>query len=337
MLSGQLDRNFPPLARIAHIDFMVRQYLGSRIAGPDEPRCFLFHIREELGHKIGVECRETHKDGTVCLKAKGRSEKADGGPNPGPLRDEAPRDTKFFAEPRRVKRGRAAEGDHRIFAEVFAILDRMNAGGVGHVFINHLGQAPGGLAGIHVELLTDRRLKRLGGVLRMERNRAAREIVGIKLAKHKICVGNSGLSAAPTITGGARLGPCAFWADADLVHRVDMSDRSTACANLNHIDHRDRNWHAGALFEAICAGHFEDARGFRRLVFDQANLRRSAAHIKAQHLVELVFRSDIGGENRAASRAGFDQTHRKLCGALQGHNSTTRMHQEHRASRAFCS
>ena len=71
------------------------------------------------------------------------------------MRDEATGDAKFFAEPPGVERRRAAESDHGVFGKVLAVFHRMDTGGVGHVFVDDLGDAPGGFGRIHAERVAD--------------------------------------------------------------------------------------------------------------------------------------------------------------------------------------
>ena len=50
-----------------------------------------------------------------------------------------------------MQRGRAAKGDHGVIGQILAVFHRMDAGGVGHVFIDHFRQAKGRADGIQIQ------------------------------------------------------------------------------------------------------------------------------------------------------------------------------------------
>ena len=105
-------------------------------------------------------------------------------------------------------------------------------------------------------------------------------------------------------------------ADADLAHAIDRGDGAAAGTDLHHFDDRDGDRHAGALAEAIGAGNLEGLCRLRHLVLDQADLCRRAAHVEGKHRVEPMAAGDVGGEDRPARRAGFDEANREFRSAF---------------------
>ena len=202
----------------------------------------------------------------------------------------------------------------------------MYARSVGHVFIDHFSNTKSGFNSIHIQRIanhgTQRRFRGIG----VKFDRAACKIVWVQLAQHQISIRDTRAFSATTITRGSRFGPCAFWANPDLTHRINVREGSAPCTDLNHVDHRNRNRHARAFFETIRAGNFKDTRGLGCLVFDQTDLGSCAAHIKREHLIKAIARRDMSSKHSTTSGAGFDQTHRKIRSVLNGDNATTGVH-----------
>ncbi len=123
-------------------------------------------------------------------------------------------------------------------------------------------------------------------------------------------------------------------ADADLAHCVDRSDRTTACADFDHLDDGNGNRHAGSLAESIGARDLESLGRLRYLVFDQADLGSRAAHVEGKNRIETVLTGDVGREDRAARWTGFDEAHRKFGGALDRDDPTAGVDHEDRAADA---
>ena len=71
------------------------------------------------------------------------------------MRDKAAGDAEFFAEPPGVERRGPAECDHGVFGEVLAVFHGMDAGGVGHVFVDDFGDPPGGFGRVHAKGVAD--------------------------------------------------------------------------------------------------------------------------------------------------------------------------------------
>ena len=207
----------------------------------------------------------------------------------------------------------------------------MNARGVRHVLVDHLGQAPGGLGRVHVEPLAHVDLERAAGGVGMQPDRAPGEALRIEPAEHEIGVRHRGTLSAPPVAGRPRLGARALGTDPDLPHRVHLRERSAAGADLDHVDDRNRDRHARALLEAVGPGHLEHPRRLRRVVADQADLGRGPAHVEGQHPIETVARGDVRGEHRPAGRPRLHQPHGKLRRALERDDAAARVHQEDRA------
>jgi hypothetical protein len=138
-----------------------------------------------------------------------------------------------------VEGGCAAEGDHGVVGEVLAVLDGVDAGGVGHVLVHHLGDAEGGGDGVHAEALAHIGPEGGLGAVGVEGDGAAGEVVGVEAAEEEVGVGHGGALAAAAVGGGAGLGALRFGAHADLAHGVHMGERAAARADLDHVDDGD--------------------------------------------------------------------------------------------------
>ena len=162
----------------------------------------------------------------------------------------------------------------------------------------------------------------------MKLDRSTGKVIRIQFAQNQIRVGNGRLVTTTAITGWSRFRTRTFWPHTNLAHGVDMGQRPTTSANFNHINHRNRNRHARALFETVGASDLKDARCLWGLVLDQTNLGRGAAHVKGQDLVQPITRRGVGGKNSTTRRTRFNQTHREVSCALNRNDSTARVHQK---------
>ena len=159
---------------------------------------------------------------------------------------------------------------------------------------------------------------------------AGESFVGIELAEDEIGVGHRRFLTTAAITRRSGLRAGRLGADPNLAHGIHMGQRAAAGTNFHHVDHRDGYRHAGALLEAVGARHFENPTGPWRLVLDQADLGRGAAHVEGQHLVQAVARSDVCRKDRAAGRSGLNQTNRKFCRTVEGNDPAAGVHQKDR-------
>ena len=109
-------------------------------------------------------------------------------PTPAPVAP-APLHPELFSKAPGMQRGCTAKGDHGVFGQVLAVFHRMNPRRIGHVLVDHFGHAKGGFNGVHIQRIAQRG-STSAGLIGMQRDRAAREIVGIKLAQNKIRIGH---------------------------------------------------------------------------------------------------------------------------------------------------
>ena len=70
------------------------------------------------------------------------------------------------------------------------------------------------------------------------------------------------------------------------------------------------------------------------LVVDETYFRSGATHVERHHLIETMLPRDTCGEDRAASRPGFDKPHRKTSGRIGRSDTAARRHQQHGAAKA---
>ena len=176
--------------------------------------------------------------------------------------------------------------------------------------------------------------RRLGRVA-VERHAAAGKAGRVDAAEQQIGVGHGRRGAAAAVAGRPRIGAGAVRPDGDPLQPVDAGDRAAAGADLDHLDDRDAQWQAAALLEAVDPRDLEGAVGLRLQIVDQADLRGRAAHVVGQHLVEPALPGDLGGEDRAAGGAGFDEPHREADRGLDRGQPAARQHQKQRAGEAL--
>ena len=81
----------------------------------------------------------------------------------------------------------------------------MDARGIGHIFIHHLGQTEGGGLRVQFQRVAQRRLYCGPRRILVQCDRAAGKVLAVELAKHQIGVGDRRAGAAAAIAGGAGL------------------------------------------------------------------------------------------------------------------------------------
>ena len=124
-----------------------------------------------------------------------------------------------------VDRAGAAERQHGDAAQVVALLDRVHARRGGHVLVDELVDAGGGVADRQAELsATDRRAAASAG--EVERHVAAEEVSGVEQPEHQVGVGDGGLGAAAAVAGRAGVGAGRLGAD---LQQTEVVDRAPGC------------------------------------------------------------------------------------------------------------
>jgi hypothetical protein len=195
------------------------------------------------------------------------------------------------------------------------VLGDVHARGVGHVLVDEVVDAPGEACDGEAGALGEWAHGRLG-CGEIDGHAAADEIGGVEVAEHQVGIGDRRLCAAPAVGGGARLGARADGPDLQEADVVEISDGAAAGADLDQLQGRDAHGQAAALDEAALARDLE-AVGDRGLaVVDDAELGRGAAHVEGQHMRAAVARAEMGGDQRAGGRPGFQQLHRRALGLL---------------------
>ena len=121
-----------------------------------------------------------------------------------------------------MQRGGTPESNHGIFRQILAIFHRVHAGGVGHVFIHHLGQTKGSGLGVHVQRVTQMGLQSRRRPIRVQRDRAACKVRRIQLAQGQIRIRHCRAFTTPAIAGRSGFGPRTFRPDADLAQAIHM-------------------------------------------------------------------------------------------------------------------
>ena len=223
------------------------------------------------------------------------------------------------------------ERDHHVVGDILAVLHRMDPRGIRHVLVDHLGDAESRRLHFQRELRANLNVDRFFSGAHVENDRASREIPSVNLAQHQIGVGYSRARPAQSVAGWAWLRPSTLGAGLDAAQRINRRDGPAASTDLNHLDHGNGDRDARPLGKAVGARHLKSARCARGELLDQADLRRSAAHIVGDHLAKIEAASNVGCKDRAPCRARLDQAHREFRRRLDRHKATTRVDQKHRA------
>ena len=113
----------------------------------------------------------------------------------------------------------------------------MHPRGIGHIFIHNLGEAEGGSLAVHIKRIAQMCRKRGCARRRLQRDAPACKLVRIQPPQDQIGIGHRRAGATTAIAGRARLGTGAFWPNPDLPQAVDMGQRATTGADLNHINY----------------------------------------------------------------------------------------------------
>ena len=144
-------------------------------------------------------------------------------------------------------------------------------------------------------------------------------------------VGHSGVVPAEVVGGRAWLRTGAARPDTDLPEGVGGGDGAAAGADLQHLDHRDRDRHAAALLEPGLPRHLEAGGGARHVVLDEGDLGRRAAHVEGADAVAAVAGGQIGGEHGATGRPRLHQPHGERRGNLHAQQSAAGVDEMQRA------
>ena len=135
---------------------------------------------------------------------------------------------------------------------------------------------------------------------------------GGEVAEHDIRVGHGRLLAAAPVGGRPGVGPCRLRADAECLRQLgDVRDRAAACTDGVHVDR-------GHLDAEVADRSLAADRGLT--VLTQRNVRRCAAHVEGEDVLEPRLARDVERAGDAAGWAGQDS----VDGVLR---SLTRRHQ----------
>ena len=201
---------------------------------------------------------------------------------------------------------------------------------VGHVFIDHLDHAQPGHLRRQPQPVADLRLQRRQRRRRLQRHRATGKPRRVIPPQRQIGIRHRRLRPAAPVTRRPRIGPGTFRPHANPPEAVHMRDRPAAGADLHHLDHRNPQRQPRTFAEPADARHLERPRRLRLEIVDQADLRRRAAHIERQHIVQPAFARNLGGENRPARRPAFHQPDRETARGFNRRQPATGQHQKHR-------
>ena len=230
-----------------------------------------------------------------------------------------------------VHRPGAAEGVHGQLPRVLAAFPEVCAGGVGHVLVDDLVDAPGHLLHAHVEL-AGHRAEGLSCRVHVELHLPAEKIVRVEVAQDEVCVGDRGARAATAVAGRPRLGAGAVRPHLEKPQGVHPGDAAAAGADLDHVDDRDLDGKAAALAEAVDPVHLE-LPGLQRIaVLHRAELGGGAAHVEGEEIGIARALPQSGRRQRSRRRPRFQHAHREAGGRLGRADAAAGEHHEEAAA-----
>ena len=144
----------------------------------------------------------------------------------------------------------AAERHHGVAGEVHAVLDGVDTGCVGHVLVDHLGHPDCGRVGVECQRRCDL-VERPGSAVGRQR-----DVLGAERVRMGACRVARWRRSRWVRCRRGHMPPARARSPRCAVPRGSAREPSTlaieppACTDFKHLDHRDRDWHAAALFEA---------------------------------------------------------------------------------------
>ena len=155
----------------------------------------------------------------------------------------------------------------------------------------------------------------------MQANTAAEKIFRIDAPGDQIGIGHRRLRAAFAVTSRARRGARAMRPDFQAAGGIDPGDAAAAVADLDDID--DRKHHRMArniTADVVAAGDL----GMK--IFDQARLRRRAAHVERNDMPDIERLSEMGRGDHPSHRPGLHHRHRHSFRGLGRHDAAVGLH-----------
>ena len=226
---------------------------------------------------------------------------------------------------RRLGRAGAAERQQRKGARIDAALDRHLADAVRLAPIGDLDDAVGERFDAHGGRIRTRQLcgerREAGTRARHIERDAAADQRRRNAAEHQIGIRDGRLAAAVRVAHRAGLGAGAPRPDLEIALAADPGDRAAAGADGLDIDHRDAD---RKRTDRAAVGEM------RLAAFDQAEIRRGAAGVERNHIVETRDPGDDGaadGAGRRARQRGGDRLAHHLIGAG---DAARRLHHQER-------
>jgi len=324
-----------PLPLVAHLRRAPEGKGVARHPGPRE-RCnaLFLHLADEGVRLRPVEAVERGEIGADEIEGQRRDEEAERGGHARAERHDQFRCAEDARDAVGVDRPRAAEGEDRVGARVFATLHGMDARRARHILVHHLMDSPRRLDDAHPERFRDpphRRRRRF----RIERHPPTEEKARIEIAKQHIGVRHRRRDPAAPVTCRTRFRARRIWPDLEQPERGHPRDRAAARADLDHLDDRHAHRQAAAALKPVHARHLKIGGDERLAAVDEARFRRRAAHVEREEIWAGSERAVIRGGERARRRAGLDQADRETARRLDRRRTAAAEHDEkRRGSRA---
>ena len=167
---------------------------------------------------------------------------------------------------------------------IFAPFQRMDTGGICHILVRNLMNAPSRFFDGQTQSVGNLCLNSLARRGQIQLHLAAQKETGIQIAQHQIGVGDGWLGATAAVTSRAWVSARRIRPHLEQAQRINTGNRAAAGADLDHLDHRDLHRQPRAFFEAVDAIHLEVMGNQRFALVDHTEFGRGAPHVKGEQI-----------------------------------------------------
>ena len=300
----------------------------------DHPRCgqqfgsLPFEISEQPVEVFPVEVVQPGIVGLNKIECQGGDQEPQSRGDPGGWGEDQRGAAGQFRNAVSVHRPRPSEGGQRERPGTLAPLHDMHAGGVGHVLIHQLVDAPCRLGHRQPHRSGDPGLDGPAGRFGVEFHAAAQEVVRIEVSEDQVGIGDGRLGPAQAVADRARVRPGRLRSDLEQPELVDPGYRTSPRPDLDHLDHRHLHRQTRALPEPVPPVDLEVVSDRRTPVRNDAQLGGGAPHVEGEQVVHPGVRTEGCRRQCAGGRARFQQPDREPGGGVHGGDTPRRQHHE---------
>ena len=334
-LDRQVDGQLRGLALVPGIDLDLQLLPGivEPFAGQQSPALAADAVQDRVG-PLDVDRRQGLVEGLHEVVLDLREQQPEGAEHAGRPRDDHAGDAQARRQAGRVHGAAAAEGDHREAPRVAPALAGDRAQGAAHLHVGQGVHAPGrlglGEAGRLRQALAQRRAR----LLRVDREGAAEQVLGIQEAQRHVGVGDGRLGAARAVADRAGHRAGGVGADLQAARAVHPGDAAAAGGHLGDVDGGYPQHVAGAAQQAVAGVHAAAdlvlGRQQHLVALDDRRLGGGAAHVEGDQVGLAEAGSHLRRADHAGGGARLDAVHGLARGQLDRHQPAVGLHHGHR-------